>query len=304
MVVVRGYTQSVLGPQLRSLGLGERQREIVAEDVARRLESVLSHWSDVPFRRAILVLGTEEASFWEPRSAGLEIRSLVVVAVRNSLITDLNASRAFTEPLRSPKELLPDGRMPWITSEAIKYFDSVDLDAVQIHPKEDVFGSLSRRFPNAWHVLSLLGGSSESEIACELPMAEAEPLEISTSKRRVEHRVVVDSGIDPSLDDHLVDILRLIELRELDLFVTLSFKHITRNPEKLLAILDHVLRYGGTILTPNYLLSPTYLARRNPLLRPAHYASEFEAKITDREGLSEPHKELLASLTSEPTTQS
>src|SRR3954454_24620278 len=122
MTVVQGYTQSVLVPQLQALGLNRRQQEIVAADVAQRLEFLLSHWSDVPFRRTILVLGAEEGSFWEPRSASLDVRSLVVVAVRNSLVTDLNVAQAYTRELRSRKELLPHERMPWITREAVNYF--------------------------------------------------------------------------------------------------------------------------------------------------------------------------------------
>jgi hypothetical protein len=86
MTAVQGYVRSLLLPQLRSLGLSKRQWEIVIEDVAQRLESLLSHWSDVHFRRAILVLGTEEASFRRPHSASIDIRSLVVVAVRNRAI--------------------------------------------------------------------------------------------------------------------------------------------------------------------------------------------------------------------------
>src|SRR5260370_24260900 len=122
MRLVQGYTQSILVPQLGSLGLTKRQRKIVAEDVTKRLESVVSHWSDVPFRRTVLAIGTEEAAFWEPCSASLDIRSLVVVAVRNSLVTDLNATRAYTRGLRSPIEVLPDGRVPLGTGEAIQYF--------------------------------------------------------------------------------------------------------------------------------------------------------------------------------------
>ena len=61
---------------------------------------------------------------------------------------------------------------------------------------------------------------------------------------------------------------------------------------------DHVLRFGGTVLTQNYLLSPTYLARRNPLLRPIHYYSELEAQLANSEGLSERHKGALALLIS------
>jgi hypothetical protein len=271
----------------------------VTEDVAQRLESLLSHWIDAPFRRTILVLGAEEASFWRPHSARIEIRSLVVVAVRNSLIEDLGASDPYTKALRSRKKLLPDERMAWITSEAIEYFEAANLDAVQIQPKHDVFGDLPRRFPNAWHALSVLGGISESGIASELPMAEAEPMEFAASLRDVQQRFVVASGIDPRLDDHLAGVLRQIKLREVDIFFSPSFKSITRNPAKILSIIDCVLRYGGTVLTLNYLLSPSYLARRNPLLRPAHYTSEIPLQLSNPDGLGERHQELLASLTAE-----
>lgn len=296
MTVIQGYTQSVLLPQLRSLGLNKRQREVVVEDVTQRLESLLSHWSDLPFRRTVLVLGTEEASFWEPRSADLEIRSLVVVAVRNSLVTDLNASQAYTKELRSPKELLPDERMPRITGEAIKYFQTANLDAVRVRPRRDLFGSLPRRFPNAWHVLSALGNSSDSEIACELPRADAEPMDFSLSRGSADMHTVIESGIDPGLDSYLANVLRLIERGEAGVFFSFAFKGITRNPEKLLSIVDHILRYGGAVVTPNYLLSPTYLARRNPLLRPAHNTSEIAAQVANPDGLSDRHKAALVSL--------
>jgi hypothetical protein len=260
MNVVQGYAQSVLVPQLRSLGLSKRQWEIVVDDVTQRLESALSHWNDEPFRRTILVLGAEEASFWEPRTANLAIRSLVVVAVRNSLLTDLNAASAYTKELRSRKELLPDERMPWITSGAIKYFEAVNLDGVQVQTVRDLFGGFPGRFPDAWHVLSLLGNAADTEITCKLPMAEAEPMTPSASKRNVQRHTVVESGIDPRLDNYLTDMLGWIQRGELDLFFSSSFKGITRNPEKLLSITDYVLRHGATMLTPNYILSPTYLA--------------------------------------------
>jgi hypothetical protein len=294
MTVVQGYTGSILVPQLRSLGLTKRQWEIVARDVTQRLESLLSHWSDVPFRRTVLAIGTEEASFWEPRSVSMEIRSLVVVAVRNSLVTDLNASHAYTKALRSRRELLPDRHMPWVTGEAIQYFQAVDLDTLQAPPQRDMFGSLPRRFPNAWHVLSLLGNSAEREIACQLPMAEAEPMDLSACRAGTLRHTEIESGIDPGLNEFLADVLKKVERKEIDPFISSSFKGITRNPEKLLAILDHILRCGGTILTPNYLLSPTYLARRDPLLRPAHFSFEIAPQFANPEGLGERHRAALA----------
>lgn len=295
MTVIQGYVQGVLVPQLRSLGLSKFQGEIVADDVTQRLTSLLSIWHNLPFRRTILVLGTEEASFWEPRAASMEIRSLVVVAVRNSLVTDLNASHAYTEALRSKKELLPDEKMPWITSEAIKYFQTVNLDAAQIPTGPDLFGSLARRFPNAWHVLSRLGNSSDNEIVCDLPLAKAEPMDFSAPRSAMSH-TEIESGIDPGLNDFLVNVLKMVESKEADLFFSFAFKGITRNPEKLLSIIDHVLRYGGMVLTPNYLLSPSYLARRNPLLRPAHSASDYPAQMADPVGLTDRHKQALASM--------
>jgi len=124
-------------------------------------------------------------------------------------------------------------------------------------------------------------------------------MHFSASPRNIRHPSVVASGIDPRLDDHLAEMLRQIKRREVDLFFSPSFKSITRNPEKLLRIIDHVLRSGGTVLTLNFLLSPTYLARRNPLLRPAHYTSEILGQVANPDGLSERHKEALASLTSD-----
>jgi hypothetical protein len=293
MRLVQGYTQSILVPQLGSLGLTKRQRKIVAEDVTQRLESLLSHWSDVPFRRTVLAIGTEEATFWEPCSASLEIRSLVVVAVRNSLVTDLNATRAYTKALRSPREFLPDHQMPWITGEAINYFQATNLDTVQVQPKRDLFGSLPRRFPNAWHVLSVLGNSSDREIAYNLPMTKAEPVDFSGCRAGDKEYTDIEAGFDPSLNDYLAEVLRKIERKELCLFFSSSFKSITRNPEKLLSIIDHILRCGGTVVTPNYLLSPHYLARRAAALRPAHFTYEIGAQIANPDGLSERHREAL-----------
>ena len=186
--------------------------------------------------------------------------------------------------------------MPAITSEATSHFDNANLDSPRVHPKRDLFGDLPCRYPNAWHALSLLGGSSEDEIDCELPIVEGESMDTSDSKWKIQHHNVVASGIDPRWDAQLEDILRKIKLKESPLFFSPRFKFVTRNPQKLLFVIDSVLRHGGTFMTLNYLLSPTYLARRSPLIRPAHYTSEIEAQVANPDGLGERDKELLASL--------
>src|ERR1700678_3911409 len=122
--------------------------------------------------------------------------------------------------------------MPWITGEAIKYFQAVNLETVQAQPHRDMFGSLPRRFPNAWHVLSLLGNSTNSDIACNLPMAEAEPMDFLDCRGEVLRHNEIESGIDPGLNDFLAGVLKKVETKEMELFVSSSFKGITRNPEK------------------------------------------------------------------------
>ncbi len=271
---------------------------IVVDDVVQRLESLLSHWNDESFRRTILVLATEEASFREPRNASLEIRSLVLLGVRNNLIEDLGASRPYTKELRSARERLSDARMPWITSEAVRYFEAADLVPDQAQGNRNVFGELPRRFPAAWHVLSLLGNSQCGEIECDLPVAELPPTDSSPSGVARKRHLVVTSGMDPKFDSQLQEMLRLVKAGKLELFFSASFKSITRNPNKLLSIIDSVLRYGATVLTPNFLLSPSYLARRDPLLRPIHDHSELEAQLKDVTGLSERHRKALALLAS------
>lgn len=126
-------------------------------------------------------------------------------------------------------------------------------------------------------------------------MTEAEPIDWAACYASVKH-TEIESGIDPGLNDFLADVCRKVSSKELDLFFSSSFKGITRNPEKLLCIIDHILRFGGMVLTPNYFVSPVYLARHHPLLRPAHFNSEIAAQVANPDGLSKRHAEALASI--------
>src|ERR1019366_9252352 len=107
--------------------------------------------------------------------------------------------------------------MPQITSAAIKYFQASNLDVASVQLTDDMFGTLPCRFPNAWHVLSLLGKSSDREIACELSTAEPESMDLSKAPRVVDRHSVILSGIDPTLDSFLANTLRQIEHGSLDL---------------------------------------------------------------------------------------
>lgn len=289
MNTIETYSKKLLAQRLRGYGLNKHQRERICSDVVTRLASLLFHWGDDQFRRTLLTLGIEEATFWEPGDASLDVRSLVVLGVRNSLIENLNAAHG------SQKQALPDADMPRLTSEAINYFRTIDFAHVTVTPSTDPFGALPRRFPNAWQCLAVLAHAAENEVEYTLAKANAEPLEITGTGPRAARGtiVVVANGIDSCVDPELAKILAGVQRGELRQFTAPSFSRITRNTAKLLAILDHILRYGATLVTANYVLSATYVARRSPLIRPAHTSREAEVSLANPAGLSDRHRQLL-----------
>jgi hypothetical protein len=289
MNITQSYSKNFLAPRLKKYGLNKEQREVICSDVEQRLASILSHWKDEPFRRTLLTLGNEEAAFWEPANTSLDIRSLVVLGVRNSLVEDLNATT------RSRRPVLPDEEMPALTAEAIEYFQAADLQGASLNADPDLFGALPRRFPNAWQCLSALPLADAVEATYTLRKEKAESLEFESSRRQPAIRTtVIASGIDASFDSELRKLMSMIQRGELPLFIAPSFSRITRNPAKLLSILDHVLRHDATLVTSNYMLSGTYVARRHPLIRPAHSATDYDKNQENHEGLSAQHKELLS----------
>ena len=72
-----------------------------------------------------------------------------------------------------------------------------------------------------------------------------------------------------------------------------SRKHLTRNTFKRYGVLDIVPGHGHTVVTPNYLLSPTCACVRARLLKPAHYNSEIAGKVRKRDGLEPEHRAAL-----------
>jgi hypothetical protein len=54
-----------------------------------------------------------------------------------------------------------------------------------------------------------------------------------------------------------------------------------------------VLGHDHTMVTPNYLLSPTCACIRARLLKPAHYNSEIAGTVCKRDGLEPEHRAAL-----------
>ena len=86
--MIEPYVQEILTPWLHARGLPASAIPRVAEDVRQRLLSALGRWDIPSFRRTLLLPAREEAVFYEPRTMPLDIRSLVVLCIRNSLVED------------------------------------------------------------------------------------------------------------------------------------------------------------------------------------------------------------------------
>lgn len=298
MGAIETYVQSHLGRQLAAYGLTDRQIGTIAEDVQRRFASLFCRWRDRPFRRAILLLGAEEATFYCPATTDLDRRALVVVAIRNSLIEDLGSTSEAARRLGLAAPVLSDRDVPAITGAAIEYLAGLDLDEVAgevTAPSEanDVFGRLPKRYPTAWRALSklALGPQPETRYA-PAKAATAPPILLGRpvpDRWLQDTRTHVLSGMDQTIEPRLQRVLRLVKNGVVPAFFADSFKMITRDPDKLLKVIEFVLAQNRTVVTHNYYLSNGYVARRDPLLRPAHTAAEAQEKLGNLSGLSPRH---------------
>src|SRR5579859_7037553 len=159
------YLKTIFIPHLTQLGLSDVPGDamnIGLADTRTRLRSLLIHWQDLPTRRALLLIGEEEATFYEPQSAPLDVRSLVVIAIRNSLIEDLGSEGSTLLPKGWNKKygrMIPDEEMRQITEQAIRFWQKIDIDHLSpsiLAPECDIFGAIARQYPRAWYVWTQL----------------------------------------------------------------------------------------------------------------------------------------------------
>jgi hypothetical protein len=167
-MLIRQYLNVSLRPLLRVLGLSSSAQGLICEDVRHRLGSILGNWGDESFRRTALLLGAEEAIFYEPSLAPLEVRAMVVIAIRNSMIEDISASRPFVPALRRFAESMPALFVPTITKEAISFFSRLPFSdagwGVTCPRSEDLFRGFSQQFPMAWRRLEMLATTERQEL--------------------------------------------------------------------------------------------------------------------------------------------
>lgn len=115
------YIEECLIPRLMLIGLDTNMAFIVSNDIENRLSAIIGRWDDTSFRQPLLLTGLEEAYFYHP-SANLDIKSMIVVGVRNSLLEDLSSTKEAAKKLGAEKRIISDDDIKIITSDAITFF--------------------------------------------------------------------------------------------------------------------------------------------------------------------------------------
>jgi hypothetical protein len=305
-MIVEDYLNQVLSPQLGACGLNLKQRELVSWDIRERLISVMGNWKDESFREAVLLLGLEDAAFYEPGDVDIEIRALVSVAVRNSMLEDLTATYPYKREFASIAECLPDSYVPEITRSAAIFFAEGwrrQPDWMVDTPRMDIFRLLAAKYPLTWQRLTQLATSSEQEHFLQGETVVQRPVTLPGGSAARATTWAIVSGYSPVIDPALASILNGIVSGDTPYFYSPCFKTVTRNPEKLLYIIETILCAHKSFVTLNYLIEPAYISRRAPLLPPLHLKSELAYKLTDHTGLTQKHRQVLQGVSEELENQ-
>ena len=300
------YINNHLSPRLSSYGLEKNIVLVISEDIKNRLKAILNCWNAPPLRHLFLFTGIEEASFYSPQ-ANLDIKSLVVLGVRNSLLEDIASTTQAARQFDLKKKIIPDEHIILFTGDAIKYFKEIHLEklaqtiqSVAVNP----YIQLKDKYPFAWAAFEALTKSTGKENHF-LPIKETNTINylppitsLSSTQSTNTSNVTVMSGMSPIFDTNLLQNLHAIADRHINLFFADSFKMISRNPDKLFKVIDFVLRHNSSFVSCNYFLSNGYVSRRRNLQKPAHLVSEIRYKLHDTDGLSQKHRTALKNIKS------
>ncbi|MFA9560419.1 hypothetical protein ACERII_24260 [Evansella sp. AB-rgal1] len=282
------YIQNILTPQLTPFLEDTSDIETIVHDVHLRLVDAISLWNEQEVRDTLFLPVTEEAMYYKPY-APIEIRCLVVLCIRNSLL-ETYASY--------PQDVIEDKHIPLFTGEAIQYFRNMDLGVASHHllvRENNQFLLLKQNYPVAWNALHHLAFSKKRQT--KFPPVEKEELmleELENAEESTEIGKEVTSGMDATISPILASQLKSIE-QGVPFFVD-SFKYLTRHPEKLFLVLEFLLRKRSMFVSFNYLIANGEAHQRTTLQQPA-FSQQAEEQIREKffnhQGLSKRHQKIL-----------
>lgn len=299
MEILKNYFENKLKPRLRRYGVHESFIDYTIETIGLQATSLLKNWDDIVFRKAILLLGSEEGPFYEP-SGKHEIKCFVVVAIRNSPIETLQSDNYLEAGLANS---ISNDDIKAITGEAIRFFNVLDFDALcqeaKKSTKPDLYRNISVKYPVAWNALRYCANTSAKSFdyekvyvktpyelpECAQNSSDTEPM----NEEKFMRAISVFDGYTPEIDPPLIDILQKIFTDPNGTFITDSFKTISRNPEKLIRIIEYLLTHNIAFASSNYYLENGHVERRLKPLKAAHSDAEMVRNLSQFQGLGFRH---------------
>ncbi|MEY9092567.1 hypothetical protein [Paenibacillus sp. RC84] len=292
--VVKTYINNNLIPLLKRFDTDQSVISKITDDIESRLTSIIYQWNDDEFRSTILFHGIEEANFYVP-SLDINIRALVVIGVRNSLLEDMSSTIAAAKSLGLRKPLISDEQIKDITSDAIVFFANQNLKTAARElqkPSNDPFINLAIKYPIAWVAMKNLSQCNNYK-----SYESQNSTEYSRNLKKTQPNsalcIEVQSGMDSEINNSLDQILENIKAGRQPFFFSDSFKMITRHPDKLYRIMEYVLSAQVPVVTFNYFISNGYVARRSSLLKQAHSERDMIKKLEISNGLRKEHFKII-----------
>jgi hypothetical protein len=303
---IDGYLTNTLARQLHDFGVDSKFTQRITKSVREQMLSCVYHWNDEEFRKALLVIGSEEGSFYTP-CADDDIRNFVVVTIRNSEIETAQSSNFSAAGL---SECITDDGVKMITAAAVEHFSKVDLGGLQRRMSplgEDLYHDLSKRCPVSWRALTKLAGMNSKAATYKktavlsvrdisaLPIDGNPYAKLSPNAPCRSGGAVVGDAISFSLDPKLHIILKYCASGGHP-FVVDSFKFLTRNIRKLLTVMEYLLCNGAPFVTSNYYIENGYIEKRPRIIKAGHSYEDALRNMSQTAGLGARHKSALMSV--------
>lgn len=295
--LVNSYISDVLVPQLNKLNVSLDFQCEICNAVSEQMISALFHWKEM--REVFLVITEEEARFYEP-AVSVDVRTFVVLTLRNSPIETLQSDNFASAGL---SKKISDDELKKITSDAILFFENIDFDAFgnsgNVEIEYDLYNSVRENFFVAWRALETIGKAKEQSISFSSydRSDKTTILDAFLTEEDIvaENGKFVVDGYDITVDSGLYGMLKDIAESK-QVFFTDCFKMVSRNVEKLFAVIEYVLANDAIFLTTNYMLGHTFAEKRNVVLKAAgssNTEAEIKEHINNPVGLTELHKKYL-----------
>lgn len=175
--IIESYTWNILKKQLQKAKISNTALYNIIDNVKEQLYSIIYNFKDEEFRNAILIVGSEEGTFYEPKN--ILVANMVVVAIRNSLLEGVS-SKSYKQ--YGSNTYLNDFSIKEITKSAIEYFSKIDLfelsNLLILDESKDVYRNISNKYPTAMKALIELSKCSESNLEHDYKKLKTKPFEL------------------------------------------------------------------------------------------------------------------------------